>query len=192
MQEGGKHRADLTTNMNAGKCTMESLKRFLLIRLATDRHTHPKRNGPRGSLFGPSARDGRRAEGQSLAGYLAASCGFTDSHLWSSESVDGNGDPSSSAPTQTTPVGLKPTTQSPRARDPGCSVTTTTRSHRKRPQTARTMTADQVNRHNDCSPLDIFIGVFGFSLAGARVRCSPLAHWAEETLHALFWSGAPI
>ena len=78
--------------MNAGKCTIKSLKRFLLIRLATDRHTHPKRNGPRGSLFGPSARDGRRAEGQSLAGYLAASCGFTDSHLWSSESVDGNGD----------------------------------------------------------------------------------------------------
>ncbi len=55
----------------------QSLKRFLLIRLATDRHTRPKRNGPRGSLFGPSARDGRRAEGQSLAGYLAASCGFT-------------------------------------------------------------------------------------------------------------------
>ncbi len=28
-----------------------------------------------------------------MVGYLAASCGFTDSHLWSSESVDGNGDP---------------------------------------------------------------------------------------------------
>ena len=68
-------------------------------RLATDRHTHPKINGPRGSIFSPSARDGRRAEGQSLAGYRAASCGFTDSHLWSSESVDGNGGPSSSAPT---------------------------------------------------------------------------------------------
>ena len=70
----------------------QSLKRFLLIRLATVRHTHTKGNGPRGSLFGPSARDGRRAEGQSLAVYLAASCGFTDSHLCSSESVDGNGD----------------------------------------------------------------------------------------------------
>ena len=28
-----------------------------------------------------------------MVGYLAASYGFTDSHLWSSESVEGNGDP---------------------------------------------------------------------------------------------------
>ena len=29
------------------------------------------------------------SQSQSLAGYLAASCGFTDSHLWSLESMDG-------------------------------------------------------------------------------------------------------
>jgi len=41
-------------------------------------HTHtPKRNGPRGSLFGPSAqREGELGE-QSLAGYLPALCGHT-------------------------------------------------------------------------------------------------------------------
>ena len=40
--------------------------------------------------------------------------------------------------------------------------------------------------------LFFFSGRSGFPLAGARVRCSPFAHWAEETLHALFWSRAPI
>ena len=48
-----------------------------------------------------------------MVGYLAASCGFTDSHLWSSKSMEGNGIPSSSTPTQPTTVGLEPTNQNP-------------------------------------------------------------------------------
>ena len=48
---------------------------------------------PTGLYSDPPAAEDRQAGGQSLVGYLAASCGFTDSHLWSSESVDGNGDP---------------------------------------------------------------------------------------------------
>ena len=66
--------------------------------------------------------------------------------------------------TPTTTVGLKPTYRNPRAHDPGCSATTTTRSHCKGQQTADLCTKDRSLRpshhdrpkaigHDDCSTL---------------------------------------
>ena len=66
---------------------------------------------PVGSLFRPFSSEGRRAEGRGLFGYLPASCGFTGPALVELGVRDGNGDPSSSAPTQNTMVGLEPMTQ---------------------------------------------------------------------------------
>ena len=74
----GRHRADLITNMQ--KNVQWNHLNSSTDRLPTDRHTHPKRNGPHRSLFGPSAEEDSSAGGQNLAGYLAASCGFTDSN----------------------------------------------------------------------------------------------------------------
>ena len=67
--------------MNKMKCNLQgtqALNSFYLQTGPTDTHTHtPKINGPRGSLFGPSAqREGELGE-QSLARYLLASCSHT-------------------------------------------------------------------------------------------------------------------
>ena len=54
-----------------------SEQKHLTILLKDGPHTdtHPKRNGPRGSLFGPSAQEGKASWGPESCRYLAASCG---------------------------------------------------------------------------------------------------------------------
>ena len=97
----------------------------------THTHTHTQKKWTPSGLY--SVLQPRRIVQlgeQSLAGYLSASCGHTDSNppRWDSN---------------------------PRAHDPGCSTTTTTRSPAKdrRPQSQTPTMTDQSNGHDDSSTL---------------------------------------
>ena len=56
----------------------KALKQLLLIVGPTDTHAHTQNKWWLRPLFGPSAQEGRRAEGKSLHLHLSASCGLVE------------------------------------------------------------------------------------------------------------------
>ena len=94
--------------------------------------THTKKEiAPTGLYSDPPATEDRQAGGSSLVGYLAASCGFTDSHLWSSESVEGNGDPQLERSNTTHHGGTR--THKPESNERSQDPTNDPASHERRP-----------------------------------------------------------
>ena len=67
--------------------------------------------------------------------YLAASCGFTDPHLWSSESVEGNGDPQFKRSNTTHHGGTR--THEPESNERSQDPTNDPASHERGPTTRR-------------------------------------------------------
>ena len=150
---------------------------------------------PTGSLFGPPAEEDSSAGGTEFHGVPGRVVRLADLPLWSPGFLAVKSDaPTTSLRSNTNHHGGTRT----RTVSFTLSAEEKTRDEDRRPRQG----APSRPEHRGVSDQQPFFsahhsillspGRSCFPLSGARVRCSPFAHWAEETLHALFWSGAPI